>query len=349
MTMRFAGPCSALALVALVAFAEPAAKAGTGWSPTMDALRKAWGLVPADAARPDLWESRKLSTGPQRLLLRADSSQGGTVKSVEWLAEVGVRAQDIADESFWSILDATSGFAEWTETDPDVLPKSFLKALGATASQGFVCRSCNPRLVGATFARHGATRLRIAALSEPAAPIAVGLASGVTDNGLRSLAAQQKLSIDVANPCLDKSRICTMEMSADGGRKWIFRRRDGNSPWSRLEASYQAGAWWSSEWDWDSLRIQSPREFKSVVGDWIGSEADVAASKLLSPVESVLGFTVSHWKARELPGLRVRQVSDSVAKLPGPPSSLVLARTERLDFRIDAFGRRIVSIGEPLP
>lgn len=314
----------------------------------MDALRKAWTLVRADPARPDLWESRKLSIGPQRLLVRADSSRDGIVESVEWMAETGVRAQDIADEPFWSILDATSGFAEWTETDPDVLPKSFLKTLDAPPSQGFLCRSCKPRLVAATLARHGATRLRIAALSEPATPITIGLSPGITDDGLRSLAAQQKLSIDVANPCLDKSRICSMEMSAEGGRKWIFRRRDGKSPWSRLEASYQAGAWWSSEWDWDSLRIQSPREFKSVIGDWIGSEADVAASKLLSPVESVLGFTVSHWKGRELPGLRVRQVSDSVAKLPGPPSSLVLARTERLDFQIDAFGRRIVSIGEAL-
>jgi hypothetical protein len=312
----------------------------------MNALRKAWDLSPADPARPDLWESRKWSNGSQRLLLRADSSKDGTVKSVEWTAETGIQARDIDDERFWSILDATSGDAEWTETDPDGLPKSFLKILDVPPSQGFLCRSCKPRLVAATLTRHGATGLRIAKLAEAAAPISIGLVAGITDDGLRSLAAQQKLSIDVANPCHDKKGICTMEMSGEGGRKWIFRRRDGDSPWSRLEASYQAGAWWSPEWDWDSLRIQSPREFKSVIGEWIGSEADVVASKLLVPVESVLGFTVSHWKARELPGLRIRQVSDSIAKLPAPPSSLVLARTERLDFEIDAFGRRIVNIGE---
>jgi hypothetical protein len=70
------------------------------------------------------------------------------------------------------------------------------------------------------------------------------------------------------------------------------------------------------------------------------------ANKLLKPVESVLAFTVSHWKSRELPGLRVRQVSDSVARLPAPPSNLALAETDRLVVRIDAFGRRIISIGE---
>jgi hypothetical protein len=289
-----------------------------------------------------------LSKGPQRLLLRADSSKDGTVKSVEWMAETGVQARDIDDERFWSILDATSGDAEWTEADPAGLPKSFLKSLDASPSQGFLCRSCKPALVAATLARHGATGLRIAKLSESSSPAFVGLAAGITDDGLRSMAAQQKLSIDVANPCQDKNGMCTIEMSGEGGRKWTFRRRDGNAPWSRLEASYQAGAWWSSEWDWDSLRIQSPRDFKSVIGEWIGSEADVVASKLLVPVESVLGFTVSNWKTRELPGLRVRQVSDSVSKLAAPPNSLVLARTERLDFEIDAFGRRIVNIGEPL-
>lgn len=314
----------------------------------MDALRKAWGLTSADPARPDLWESQKLSKGPQRIVVRADSSKDGSVKSVEWMAETGVRSTDIDDETFWSILDATSRNAEWTETDPDGLAKSFLKTLDVSPSQGFLCRSCRPRLAAATLTRHGATSLRIAKLAESPTPILIGLVAGITDDGLRSLAAQQKLSIDVANPCMDKIKVCSMEMSGEGGRKWVFRRRDGNSPWSRLEASYQAGAWWSSEWDWDSLRIQSPREFKSVIGDWIGSEADVVASKLLAPVGSVLGFTVSDWKARELPGLRVAQVSDSVSKLPAPPSSLVLARTERLVFEIDAFGRRIVNIGEVL-
>jgi hypothetical protein len=345
---RFAKPSDCVFLVATFAALSTAASPGSGWQPNMEDLRKTWGLGPADPARPDLWECRKLSKGPQRLLMRADSSKDGTVKSVEWLAETGVQARDIDDESFWSILDATSGDAEWTEADPDGLPKSFLKTLDVPASQGFLCRSCKPRLVAATLPRHGATALRIAKLTEPAAPVSIGLVAGITDDGLRSLAAQQKLSIDVANPCLDKSGICTMEMSGEGGRKWTFRRRDGHSPWSRLEASYQAGAWWSSEWDWDSLRIQSPREFKSVVGDWIGSEADVVGAKLVRPVESVLGFSFSHWKAREIPGLRVRQVSDSVAKLSAPPSSLVLAHTDRLVFEIDAFGRRIVNVGEVL-
>lgn len=316
-----------------------------GWQSTMDGLRRNWSLAPADAARRDLWISRKLSKGPVGILVRADSAKDGTVRSVEWSAETGVRSHDLPDETFWAILDGTSLDVEWTETDPDGLPKSYLKTLDASPAQAFLCRGCKPRLAATTFARHGATTLRIAPVADAATTISVGLAAGITEDGLRSLAAQRGLSIDAANPCRDKSGICTMEFSGPAGQKWTVSRNDGKSSWSHLEASYQAGAWWSPEWDWDSLRIQSPREFKSVIGDWIGSEADVLAEKLLSPVEPILAFPVSSWKAREIPGLRVRQVSDSVAKLAGPPSGLVLASTDRLSVQIDAFGRRIVKLG----
>lgn len=334
---------------ALVCFAiQGSPAASPGWASNTSQLRRAWNLKPADPVRPDLWLCQSLTKGSDRILVRIDSAKDGSVKSLEWLAESGVRAQDLGDDAFWAILDGTSLDAEWTEADPDILPKSFLKSLDVSPSQGFLCRACKPRLVAATLTRHGATGIRIAPLAEASLPLSVGLAAGVTEDGLRSLAAQKNLIIEVANPCRDKRGICSMQMSGDAGQKWTFRRRDGKSAWSRLEATYQAGAWWSSEWDWDSLRIESPREFKSVIGEWIGSEADVVASKLLSPIEPVLGFSVAAWKSRELPGLRVRQVSDSIARLPAPPSSLVLARSERLDFEIDAFGRRIVKIGENL-
>lgn len=334
-------------LAAIVLASSIAAGQNPGWPTTMDALRKAWRLEPVDEARRGVWQSRMLSSGAQRILVGTDSAKDGSVRSLEWTAETGVRAHDIPDDAFWAILDGTSNDAEWTETDPDALPKAFLKGMRESASQGFLCRSCKPRLAAATFTRHGATGLRLAPLGQAAPAVAVGLANGVTENGLRSLAAQRKLSVDVANPCADKAGVCGMELSGSDGQKWSFSRRDGKSAWDRLEASYQAGAWWSPEWDWDSVRIHAPREFQTVIGAWVGSEADVLAEKLLAPIEPILAFPVSSWKARELAGMRVQQLSDSVAKLPNPPASLLLARSDRLEVRIDEFGRRIVRIGEP--
>lgn len=335
------------AWLAAVALASSLASGqNPGWPSTMDALRKLWRLEPADEARRGVWQSRKLSGGAQRVLVATDSAKDGSVRSLEWTAETGVRAHDLPDDVFWAILDGTSNESEWTETDPDALPKAFLKGMREPASQGFLCRSCKPRLAAATFARHGATGLRIAPLGQAAPTASVGLADGVTENGLRSLAAQRKLSVDVVNPCLDKAGVCGMELSGPDGQKWSFSRRDGKSAWDRLEASYQAGAWWSPEWDWDSVRIHAPREFQTVVGAWVGSQADILAVKLLSPIEPILAFPVSSWKARELPGMRVQQLSDSVAKLPKPPASLLLAGSDRLEARIDEFGRRIVRIGE---
>jgi len=328
-----------------VLFAAGLCGASSGWPSNMAALRKGWNLVPADAARRGLWECRKLSKGSDRVLVRADSAKDGSVRSLEWSAESGVKQTDLPDDVFWSILDGASQNAEWTEADPDGLPGSFLRTMEEPASQGFLCRTCKPRLVAATFARHGATGLRIAKMTESVPTISVGLSPGITEDGLRSLAGQRKLSVDVANPCKDKGGVCTMELGGSAGQKWIFTRVDGESPWTGLEASYQAGAWWSPEWDWDSLRIQSPREFGTVVGAWIGSQADMLAQNLFAPVEPVLAFSVSSWKNRELPGMRVQAVSDSIAKLPRPPASLSLARSDRLVVGIDEFGRRIAKLG----
>lgn len=317
-----------------------------GWPTDMASLRKAWNLVPADAARSGLWECRKLSKGSDRVLVRADSTKNGTTRSLEWTAESGLSRKDLPEDVFWAILDGASQNAEWTEADPDILPKAFLRGMDEPASQGFLCRSCKPRLVAATFARHGATGLRIASMLENAPTFSVGLAAGITEDGIRSLAAQRKLTVDVANPCKDKGGICTLELGGSAGQKWVFTRTGGTAAWTGLDAAYQAGAWWSPEWDWDSLRIHSPREFGGVVGAWIGTQADLLANNLLTPIEPVLGFPVSSWKNRELQGLRVQAVSDSVAKLPRPPVSLTLAQTDRLRVGIDEFGRRSLKLGD---
>jgi len=317
-----------------------------GWPSDMNSLRTAWNLVPADAARRGLWECRKLSKGPNHVLVRADSSKDGSLRSLEWTAESGIAPTDLPEDVFWSILDGASQNAEWTEADPDILPKTFLRTLEEPASQGFLCRSCRPRLVAATFARHGATGLRIASMPESVPTFSVGLAPGITEDGLRSLAAQRKLSVDVANPCKDKGGVCSMELGGPSGQKWVFTRERGDAAWTGLDASYQAGAWWSPEWDWDSLRIHSPREFGNVVGTWIGSQADMLADNLLAPIEPILAFPVSSWRRRELHGLRVQAISDSIAKLPRPPAALTLARTDRLVAKIDEFGRRTLKLGD---
>ncbi len=337
-------------LAATAALAAPgSSRDASGWPADLASLHTTWDLRLADPARPDLWECQKLSSDTQRVLLRVDRASSGSLRAVEWSSETGVRARDLADETFWSILDAFARDAEWTETDPDGLPKSFRRTLDAPPSQGFLCRSCHPRLAAATVTRHGTTVLKIAPLTDPVPPTVAGLAAGLTDEGLRSLANQQKLSVDVLNPCQDKQGSCSMELSGTDGRKWTFSRNDGSSPWSRLTASYQAGPWWSPEWDWDSLRLHAPREFRNVVHEWISSEADLVAERLLSPLEPALAFPLSAWKARALPGLRVAQVADSVARLSAPPRGLVLARIPNLDFEIDAFGRRIVRIGGGKP
>lgn len=321
-----------------------AAGQNPGWPSSMASLRKAWRLEAADEARRGLWESRLLSAGARRILVRADSAKDGSVKAVEWTAESGVRGDDLPDDAFWTILDRTSDDAEWTETDPDALPKAFLKGMDEPASQGFLCRSCKPRLAAATFNRSGATGLRIAPVASPTTQVSVGLAQGITEAGLRSLAAQRSLSVDAANPCADKAGVCAIELSGPSGQKWSFTRRDGKSAWNRLEASYLAGPWWSPEWDWDSVRLHSPREFQTVIGAWIGSEADMLAERLLSPIEPVLAFPVSSWKQRELPGLRVQALADSISRLASPSASLLFAATDRLEARIDEFGRRKVRL-----
>jgi len=317
-----------------------------GWPADMNSLRKAWNLAPADAARRGLWECRKLSKASDRILVRADSTKDGSTRSLEWTAESGLSRKDLPEDVFWAILDGASQNAEWTEADPDILPKAFLRTMEEPASQGFLCRSCKPRLVAATFTRHGATGLRIASMPESAPTISVGLAPGITEDGIRSLASQRSLSVDVANPCKDKGGICTMELGGAAGQKWVFTRANGAAAWTGLDASYQSGAWWSPDWDWDSLRTHSPREFSAVVGAWIGSQADLLANNLLTPIEPILAFPVSSWKNRELQGLRVQAVSDSVAKLPRPPVSLTLAQTDRLRVGIDEFGRRTLKLGD---
>jgi hypothetical protein len=294
-----------------------------------------------------VWESGLLSTDSANVLVRPDSQPGGDVQALEWWAERGARDRDLPDDVFWNILDGLSANKEWTESDPDALPADFAKGMEKTPAQGFLCRACEPQLVAATWVSHGTTRLRTARLKSASRPSgAPGLAAGITEDGLRSLAGQKGLGIASANPCRKGSGSCTLELSGPKGQKWVFKRASGDAPWSSVEATLQAGPWWSSEWNWDSLRIESRKEFANTLAEWLSADADVAARNLLGPIEPVLSFPVSAWFTRTLPGLRFPALGDSLSKLAAPPSNLELVRTPTLSAAIDAFGRRTIRVGK---
>jgi len=117
-----------------------------------------------------------------------------------------------------------------------------------------------------------------------------------------------------------------------------YHRVLNRATWSSLEASFQAGPWWSPEWNWDSLRVESRREFAELLTEWISADADVAARTLLGPVEPVLSFPVSAWLSRSLPGMRIPAIADSFSRLSSPPSNFQLVRTPSLKASVDAFG-----------
>lgn len=330
-----------------VAWLGASAFAG-GWPANMDGFRHNWKLSPLSAPRKGVWESGLLSSDTARVLVRPELRSDGEVQAAEWWAERGARDRDLPDDAFWGILDGLSGNKEWTEADPDALPPEFSKGMEKDAAQGFLCRSCEPRLAAATWVSHGTTRLRTARLgTSTRSGGAPNLASGITEAGLRSLAGQRGLGIASANPCREGNGACTLVLSGPKGQKWVFERGAGDAPWSSVEATVQAGPWWSPEWNWDSLRIEDRKEFAGTLAEWLSADADVSARNLLGPIEPVLSFPVSAWISRTLPGLRLRfkALGDSLSRLEAPPSGLEIVRTPTLSATIDAFGRRTIRVG----
>jgi len=317
-----------------------------GWPSTMDGFRHAWGLSAAVSPRRGVWETGLLSADTARILVRPDSLRDGSLQGVDWWAERAGPERDLPDDVFWRILDGLSAGSEWTESDPDALPPEFLATMPGKPAQGFLCRSCAPPLAAATWVSSGSTRLRTGRTSSPKAPPPPpGLASGITGKGLRSLASDRGLELESATPCRGGTGECALAFSGPKGQRWVFHRASGESPWSSVEATLQAGPWWSPQWNWDSLRIASRREFANTLTEWLGADADVSARNLLGPIEPVLNFPVSAWLARTLPGLRFDALGDSLSRLEVPPSNLDLVRTPTLQLSIDAFGRRIVRVG----
>jgi len=317
-----------------------------GWPATMDGFRHDWRMSPVSSARRGTWETSFLSSDTARILARPDSLRGGALQGVDWWAERSGREMDLPDDVFWKILDGLSAGAEWTEADPDALPPDFLATMPDKPAQGFLCRSCTPPLAAATWVSDGSTRLRTGRIAGPkGAPPPPGLASGITEKGLRSLASDRGLGLESTAPCDGGKGDCTVELSGPKGQRWIFRRTSGKAPWSSVEGTLQDGPWWSPQWNWDSLRIANRHEFANTLSEWLGADADVSARNLLGPIEPVLDFPVSAWLARTLPGMHFGALGDSLSRLDVPPSNLELVRAPTLRASIDAFGRRIIRVG----
>lgn len=306
-------------------------------------LRKTWALQPADPARPGLWRAGA-RTGEPSLLLRVDTSASGEILHWEWSAEAGARETDIPEETFWSILDGLSRGHEWVETDPDALPSKRFRVPTAQLAQGFRCRSCSPALVAATWSPHGGTRLLISRSDAPRRAPSIDVTESVTEEGIRSLVRQRGLSLESSNPCKDGNGTCHLEVGGGKGERWSFDRSGSTQPWHLAEATFPGSPWWNPEWDWDSLRIESPREFRLILKNWLDAEIDVDGARLLRPIEPILSASVSDWTSRAIPGLDPTPAVDRLAKASSPPLAIVVCETPAFRLSVDTFGRRKLEV-----
>lgn len=306
-------------------------------------FRKTWALQPADPARPGLWRARG-STPGSSLHVRVDTAAGGELLRLEWSAESGVRETDIPEEAFWSILDGLSQGREWVETDPDALPSGAIPLPAARIAQGFRCPSCQPPLVAATWNPHGGTRLLIARTDRAKRPPSLDVTESVSEDGIRSLARQQALGVESSNPCKDGIGACSLDLSGSRGERWSFARGGSQQAWHLADASFPGPPWWNPEWDWDSLRIESPREFRLILKNWLDAEIDVDGARLLRPLEPILAMGVSDWTSRTLPGIDPGPTIDRLIKLSSPPSALVICETPSFRLSVDTFGRRKLEV-----
>jgi len=313
------------------------------------AFRKAWGLTPADPARPGLWKARPTKDEPGlTVLVRLDTTAGGAWSRCEWSAESGRKESDLPEARFWSVLDGLSDNREWVETDPDALPEGVFATPRSELAQGFRCPACDPVLVAATWSPHGGTRLLVGRVGSdaPALPLRLDVSASIREDGLFSLARQKGFTVSGVNPCREGGGTCALEMSGGNGERWQLGRADGASAWHLRSASFPGTAWWNPEWDWDSLRTESPREFRLMLRNWLDAELDVIGAKLVRPLEPVLSAGASDWNARRIPGLDAGPVVDRLSGQASAPSSVVLCEGAGLRVSVDGFGRRTIELVE---
>ncbi|MCB9495558.1 MAG: hypothetical protein H6686_01545 [Fibrobacteria bacterium] len=304
-------------------------------------IARAWKLTPADPARPGLFRAPATPTDEgAEILVRLDTARDGSLQSCEWSAEKDLRQTDLPETRFWSILDGLAGSGTWTEIDPDALPGKLFTPPRTSLAQGFRCDQCPAPLVAATWSPHGGTRLLVARAVPKSLPTRIGVDPNVTEDGILSMARQQKLSVEARNPCKNGKGLCSFELAGSRGERWSFTRPTANAPWSLASAGYPGEAWWNPAWDWDSLRIESPREFRHLLKTWLDAELDVVGSRLIRPIEPILTATTGDWTSRRLSGLELDRTLDTLVALPNPPSVLQLTPGPAHRVRIDALGRR---------
>lgn len=302
-------------------------------------LARTWGLRPADPARPGLWKAAG-KTGEPTLLARIDTNGQGEVLRSEWSAENAQREVDLPEARFWSILDGFSQGEEWVETDPDALGDISFGPPAASLAQGFRCARCKPPLVAATWSPHGGTRLLVSRNGATARKPRLQVSKSVTESGILSAARQRGLEVLATNPCREGSGNCALELTGGKGESWSFARSGPSGPWRLVEASFPGPPWWNPEWDWDSLRIESPREFRLMLANWLDAEVDVDGARLLRPIEPILDISVAEWSARALEGLSTAAAVQKLAASPSAPSAIMLCETPSFRLSIDMFGRR---------
>lgn len=309
------------------------------------ALAKVWGLRPADPARPGLWKAAGKASEPS-LLARIDTNSRGEVIRSEWSAEEGVQEVDLPEGRFWSILDGFSQGEEWVETDPDALGGVSFGPPAASLAQGFRCAKCKPPLAAATWSPHGGTRLLVSRSATTARKPRLQVSESVAESGILSAARQRGLEVAATNPCREGVGNCALELAGSKGERWSFSRSGPADPWRLVEASFPGAPWWNPEWDWDSLRIESPREFRLMLSNWLDAEVDVGGAKLLRPIESILDVSVAEWNARALEGLSTKAAVERLAKSPSAPSAIVLCETPSFRLSVDMFGRRVLKMSK---
>lgn len=305
---------------------------------------RALDLSPADEARPGLLVSATLSPAGTRVLCRAETGRDGHVVALDWSAESGAREVDLPDDAFWAILDHYAEGGEWLERAPSSLTAAQRALFPAGAAQAFAL--ANGRLLAATNAPSGATRLRVAFMGTRTAehrPVFTLLPFKAFD--LPGAALVSRI------PCRSKGGACEERWRGKNGADWTLRRTHPDSSWQSLRYVAHEAPWWDG-FDWDSLRRETPqRDFRLLLTNWIGTQGDLLIAQLLEEAQPLFAFGVEDWRRRRLAGLDPARLADSLTGLPSPPARLIIYRSQtgrqHAEVGFDLDGRRWVEVTRP--
>jgi hypothetical protein len=273
--------------------------------------------VPADSARPGLWDCRRLGKDSLRVLARL--LDGGIL---EWSAERGLQAEDLPEEAFWKILDAFAGEqGEWLEREPASMGKETARFPEAL-EQAFECRNCPQPLIAGTAGK-GATRLMISLRAGDATAVSRTLA-------LRRFAQADPRDFPVlaSMPCRIKGGACQDVRLGPGGARWTFRRTRPDSDWESLRVEWQGRPLGDSV-SLDGLREDMPpKEFRMLLGNWLESEGDLFLVNVIAPGQPFLTASPDDWRRHRLRGFRTERLLAQLENAHAVPSSVLLYQDE---------------------